>query len=160
MGLRLYAHTAVPTIREAAFAVGVHPIYLGNMARTVAGQAFMKSAHEAINNTALSTNQLIERLSRRAVEVIGGLMEDSGSESIRLKAATDLADRGSETSKIQKHQVESFTLGAEDARVIAESLVTAATLRARHTNLLTENFDKVSTIEDAEIPTPTLRIEP
>lgn len=126
---------------------------------------FMQSAHDHINNTALQTNELIEKLSRRAIEVIGTTMEDASSEALRLKAAIDLADRGPETSKIQKHQVESFSLTSEDARAIAESMVQAASIRQRHSNLVVDNFDKVNLDETEELtpivtPNPLLKLEP
>jgi hypothetical protein len=165
MALRLYVHGAVSSMSEAADAVGLSRAYLSKVYNTPAGQQFMASAHELINNTALNTNQLIEKLSRRAIEVIGTTMEDGSSEGLRLKAAIDLADRGAETSKIHKHQVESFTLGTDDARAIAESMVQAAALRAKHTNLETENFDRVNldAVEEAipvVVHNPQLKLEP
>lgn len=164
MALRLYAHGQVKTLIQAAEAVELHPRYLQNISRTQAGKRFMKTADEMIANTALSTTQLIDQLSRRAIEVIGTQMENASSESLRLKAAIDLADRGSETSKIQKHQVEAFTLNSADARAIAESMVEAAALRAKHAALATENFDRVNTTADEDdvpvvIPSPILRLE-
>lgn len=125
----------------------------------------METAHTHINNTALQTTELIEKLSRRAIEVIGTQMEDASSEGLRLKAAIDLADRGAETSKVHKHQVESFTLSSQDARGIAESLVAAAVLKARHSDLGLSNFDRVNVdVDDSDvpvvIPNPTLRLEP
>jgi len=165
MGLRLFVHCAVPTLREAAEAVGLHPVYLQKMSRTQAGMEFMESAHAIIQQTALDTNVLIEKLSRRAIEVIATHMEDASSEGLRLKAAIDLADRGSETSKIQKHQVESFTLSSTDAREIASSLVAAATVRQAHADLKHENFDHVNVgfLDDSMpvvIPNPKLHLEP
>ena len=125
----------------------------------------METAHAMIQQTALTTSALIEKLSRRAIEVIATQMEDASSEGLRLKAAIDLADRGSETSKVHKHQVESFTLASEDARVIAESMVAAASVRQANAALRHENFDKVN-VDEVEIttpivvPSPQLRLEP
>lgn len=165
MGLRLFVHCAVPTLKEAAMAVGLHPVYLSKMARTAAGVEFMETAHAMIQQTALSTSALIDKLSRRAIEVIATQMEDASSEGLRLKAAIDLADRGSETSKVHKHQVESFTLGSEDARAIAESLAAAASVRQVNASLKHENFDRVNVDEVEEstpivVPSPQLRLEP
>lgn len=165
MALRLYVHAAVPNLTQAAKAVGLNPRYVAKVARTPAGREFMETAHQLINNTALNTTQLIEKLSRRAIEVIGTQMEEASSEALRLKAAIDLADRGTETSKIHKHQVESFSLASEDARAIAESMVQAAALRSKHANLTTDNFDKVNldAVEDAipiVTPHPQLKLEP
>jgi hypothetical protein len=162
MGLRLYVHTAVPSLSKAADAVGLNPRYLALMSRTSAGKEFMKTAHEHINNTALQTNELIERLGRRAVEVIGTTMEDASSEALRLKAAIDLADRAPETSKIHKHQVEGLMLSGEDARQIAESMVAAAAVRQANAHLRTQNFDKVNLdgVEGTEpIAIPALTLE-
>lgn len=163
MALRLYVHTAVPTLKAAAAATGLNRRYLANVARTKAGKAFMASAHEHINNTALTTNALIEKLGRRGIEVIGTMMEDASSEALRLKAAIDLADRAPETSKIHKHQVESYTLGSEDARAIAEAMVAASTVRQNNQHLIKSNYDKVNldAIEDATpvVQSPTLTLE-
>lgn len=165
MALRLYVHAAVPSLKAAAKAVGLHPRYLSKVAGTPAGMKFMATAHEHINNTALQTNQLIDKLSRRAIEVIGTTMEDASSEALRLKAAIDLADRGPETSKIHKHQVESFSITAQDARAIAESMVAAAAVRARHGDLVENNFDRVN-LDAADdltpivVPNPQLKLEP
>lgn len=156
MGLRLYVHTAVPTLTAAAKAVGLHPGYMKKVANTKAGKAFMKTAHDHISNTALQTNQLIELLGRRAIEVIGTTMEDGASEALRLKAAIDLADRAPETSKIHKHQVEGLMLTGEDARAIAESMVAAASVRQANAHLRTENFDKVNI--DGEVGTEPIAI--
>jgi hypothetical protein len=165
MGLRLFVHCAVPSMKMAAEAVGLAPSYLSKMSRTPAGVEFMETAHAMIQQTALTTSALIDKLSRRAIEVIATQMEDASSEALRLKAAIDLADRGSETSKVQKHQVESFTLGSEDARLIAASMVSAAAVRKANSDLVHNNFDRVS-LDDAEdtapivVPSPQLRLEP
>lgn len=162
MALRLYVHTAVPTLQEAAKAAGLHYGYLWKMSRTKAGKEFMKTALDHINDTALQTNVLIEKLGRRAIEIIGTQMETASSEALRLKAAIDLADRAPETSKIHKHQVEGLMLSGEDARQIAESMVAAASVRQANAHLRTQNFDKVNLdgIEGTEpIAIPTLTLE-
>lgn len=163
MALRMYAYATVPDLKTAAEVVSLNVGYLQNVSRTVAGKAFLKTAQQIIADTSLSTTQLIDNLSRRAIQVIGTQMEDASSEALRLKAAIDLADRGSETSKIQKHQVESFTLNSQDARAIAESMVAAASLRQRHVALRTENLDNVTVSEDAAdapVIVPLLKLEP
>lgn len=109
----------------------------------------MDSIDSAIADTSLSTTALIERLSRRAVEVIGRTMEDGSSESIRLKAAIDIADRGAETSKVQKHQLESFSITSGDARAIAEAMVAGASVRKRFAAEVQNDFDRVGMAEVA-----------
>lgn len=150
MALRLYVHGAVKTQREAADAAGLNRAYFSSVANSPAGQKYMQSAHNIIEENANDVSTLMRRLSVRAIAVIGGLMEDGTKEETRLRAAQDLADRGPETAKIQKHQVESFTLGTADARAIAESMVAAASIRQRFASLENENFDRVD-IEEAEV---------
>lgn len=150
MALRMYVNAAVPTLKAAADAVGISYTHLTLMAKTPAGEEFMANAHEIMQNKAIETNVLIQQLGRRAVEVIGGMMEDASSDALRLKAAIDLADRAPETSKIQRHQVESFSLDGKDAKMIAEALAQGRSVKEQFAHLATENFDKVGTAIEAE----------
>lgn len=159
----MYVNAAVPTLREAARIAGISYQYLININGTEAAKKYKQTAHEIIDEKAADTTALISALSHRAVQVIGQMMEDGGSENIRLRAAIDLADRGPETSKIQKHQVESFSLSSEDARGIAESLVAAAAVRQRNAHLAEEDFDMVNTekvLEKTPIMLPPSLQEP
>jgi hypothetical protein len=151
LALRLYVHGVVPTQKAAAEAAGLHPMSFHTVLHTAAGQAYMKTAHELIEQHAHDTNALIQGLSVRAIQVLGTLMEDAGKEDVRLRAAVDLADRGTETAKIHKHQVESFTLAGADARALAESVVMAATVRNQNANLRVENFDRVN-VDEVDTP--------
>jgi predicted nucleotide-binding protein len=165
MALRLYVHGVVKTQIEAARIAGLSNAYFCQVVNSPAGQTYMKSAHNIIEENAHDVNALIKRLSHRAIEVIGGLMEDASKEDIRLRAAQDIADRGDETAKIQKHQVETFTLSGADARAIAESMVQAAAVRERFKELKVENFDHVNVDEQVapvaeNIEQPTLHLEP
>jgi hypothetical protein len=145
MALRMYAHGAC-NLSQAADAMGLSVGYLSIVKNSAIGQKFMQTAHQIIDEKAANTSALIAGLSHRAVQVLGTMMEDSPSEQIRLKAAIDLADRGPETSKIQKHQVESFTLSGKDAQDIAAALVRGATVHERYAHLAEGNFDKVQEI--------------
>lgn len=159
MGLRLYVHGVVKTQKEAASLAGVSNVYFSQVVNSPAGMEYMKSAHNIIEENAHDVNLLIKRLSERAIGVIGTLMEDASKEDIRLRAAQDLADRGPETAKIQKHQVESFTLSGADARAIAESMVAAAAVRGTYEELKTEDFVRVNTDEPAaELPPPPVQL--
>lgn len=159
LALRLYVHGVCKTQKEAAHAAGLNYNYFHTILHTPAGQHYMKTAHQLIEEHANDTNALIAKLSHRAIEVIGTLMEDAGKEDVRLRAAVDLADRGPETAKIQKHQVESFTLASTDARALAEAMVAAAQVRNANTALITDNFDKVGdsadTAEVVEVVPPS-----
>jgi hypothetical protein len=151
MALRLYVHGVVPTQREASRLAGLNEAYFSQVINSSAGKQYMKSAHNIIEENAHDTNLLIQKLSHRAIAVIGTLMEDAGKEDVRLRAAQDLADRGPETAKIQKHQVESFTLSSSDARAIAESMVQAAAVKKTYSHLEKEDFDKVNVDSPVEV---------
>lgn len=153
LAFRLYAHGVVKTQKAAAEAAGLHPQSFHMAVNSPAGKQYMKTAHELIEQHANDVNALIQGLSVRAVQVLGTLMEDAGKEEVRFRAAQDLADRGSETAKIHKHQVESFTLANSDARALAEAVVMAAAVRNQNAQLKTENFDRVNVDDiDSAIP--------
>lgn len=108
----------------------------------------MESAHEIIAREITNKQSLISALGMRAAQVVGGLMEDASSESIRLKAAQDIMDRDPELSKVQKHQVESFTLGNKDAKEIAAALVSASSVHSQFKHLETQDFNRLATGEE------------
>ena len=77
-------------------------------------------------------------------------MQSAESERVQLDAAKDLADRGTETSKIQKHQIESWTLGKADAAAMAAALVESARIRQENERLRTHDFIKIDGGYDAK----------
>lgn len=158
LALRLYVHGVVKTQKEAALAAQLNPVTLSIVVNSPAGKHYMKTALELIDLHANDTNILLEKLSERAIARIGELMEGAWKEDIQLKAAIDLADRGPNTAKIQKHQVESYTLANSDARALAEAMVMAATVRNQNVTLATENFDKVNVDESDEVEPPTTQL--
>lgn len=141
--LDLWISGAVSTKQEAAAAVGLCGVTVSQNARTPAGIRYINSAHEVIQNKTIDTSVLIERLSRRGVEVIGAMMEDAESPALRLKAAIDLADRGKETSKVTKVQTESFSIAGKDVAALAQALVRGAQLRDRFPEAAEGDFIKV-----------------
>lgn len=141
--LDLWMTGAVTTKKAAAEAVGISPVTLNGNAKSPAGLRYIASAHEAINNRTIDTSVLIEQLSRRAVEVIGGMMEDAEQPALRLKAAIDLADRGKETSKVTKVQTESFSISGRDVDALAKAMVMGARLRDQFPEAAEGDFIKV-----------------
>lgn len=129
---RLYASGAVRTKQEAAEAVGVNPSYFNIV--TQPGHArsnpqiieLMDEIERSIHDKTVSLSSVIEAVSREAVEEMRDLINNSQNEAIRLKAASDILDRNPETSKTQKHQLSSFSLGSEDAKALAAALVKSA----------------------------------
>jgi hypothetical protein len=148
MALRMYAN-GMCNLTQAAEAMDLNVGALSLSKNSPVGKAFMQSAHEIIDQNATNTNALIQGLSVRAIQVIGKLMEDSASEKIQLDAAKDLADRGNETSKIQRMQVEAITLGAGDAKMLAEALVRGPRVQEKYAHLATGDFNR---IEDGSTP--------
>lgn len=129
---RLYASGAVKTKQEAAEAVGVNPSYFNIV--TQPGHArsnpeiikLMDEIEERIHDKTVALSSVIESVSREALSEMRDLLNNSNNEAIRLKAASDILDRNPETSKTQKHQLSSFSLGSEDAKTLAAALVKSA----------------------------------
>jgi ABC-type Na+ transport system ATPase subunit NatA len=129
--------------KEAAKAVGLHPAYIPQLKASEPGQKLMSELGEQIDEKALETSVLMDRLGREALHRLAGLMRFSQNENIILRTSQDLADRSPLTSKIQKHQVESFSLGATDAKAIAEALVQSAAERQKYIEAKNGNFIRV-----------------
>jgi hypothetical protein len=140
----MYAFGAVKTLTEAAEVVGLSVPYLSLKKNSPAGEAYMQSAQQILDDKTANTSEILNRLGRRALEVIGEKMENAKDDKIQLRAAIDLADRAPETSKVQKVQVESFTLAGRDAKAIAEALVAGKSVNELFGHLREGNMDKVT----------------
>lgn len=124
--LWLYLTGACNTKREASAEAGLHPSYLTIAMNTSEPTKQMAaSIQEQLNNDAADMSKVMRKLGRMAVGKLAGLL-DSGSETIQLKAAIDLADRSPETQKTQRIEVADLTLAGADAKAIAKALVEAA----------------------------------
>lgn len=143
MALRMYAFGACKTLGEAAEVVGLSPVWLSLKKNSPAGQAYMQSAQQILDDKTASTSEIISRLGRRGIEVIAGFVEDTADKKLQLRAAIDLADRAPETSKVQKIQMESFTLAGKDAKALAEALVAGRSVNEQFQHLSTGDFDMV-----------------
>lgn len=144
LAIKLYQSGAVRTKYEAARAASVDPSTLYLLTAPSVADPQVKQlttqVDQLVTDTTVSTKQLVEQLSRKAIQKIGNLMEGAESERVQLDAAKDLADRGSETSKVQKHQVESWSLGADSAKALAAAMVEAAKVRKEYEVLETQDF--------------------
>jgi hypothetical protein len=138
----LWMTGAAKTRKEAAEAVGITPVTLNLNIRSPAGRAYVNTAHDIIREKSIDTSVLIEKLSRRAIEVIGGMMEDADKEDVRLRAAIDIADRGKETAKTTKIQADVFTVSGRDVAALAEAMVKAANIHEQFAEAATGNFIK------------------
>lgn len=138
--LDLWSSGAVKSRKAAAEAVGLSPQTVYLVSRSPIGRQYMTTAHEIIQEKTIDTSVLIEKLSRRAVEVIGTMMEDAEKEDIRFRAAQDLADRGKETAKITKVQSENFMIGAGDVAALADAMVKAAQLKTQYAEVADKGY--------------------
>lgn len=103
----------------------------------------MAELDDKLNDKTLETSVLLHKLGREALDRIAGLMRFSSNENIILRASQDLADRAPGTQKIQKHQVEAFTLSGRDSAAIAAAMVEAAKVRQGYAEVMQGNFIKV-----------------
>lgn len=142
--LRLYHSGLVPTKGAAADAVGLNRQTFYSATMPIVGDAqvgrLVGEVDLMVENATINTRALVEQLSRKAIGVIGKVMLHGDKEENRLKAAVDLADRGSETSKIQKHQIESWSLGSQDAKSLADALVEAARVKQLNAVVATQDY--------------------
>lgn len=108
----------------------------------------MENAHQIISKGLTDKHALVQALGMRALQVASVIMEDAPNDGIRLKAAQDLMDRDPDLSKVQKHQVESFTLSGKDAKDLAAALTSASAVREVYSDLVHQNFNRL-TAEDS-----------
>lgn len=145
----LYGSGAARTKKEASSMAGLHPCYLSVLRNSGAVQAKIDGANEEIERRVVDMSVLIQRLSERAIGHIAATMESEVvAPAIRLKAAIDLADRGPETSKTIKHEVQGMALGPADAKMIADAMVRAAEIRQANSHLVQGNHDRTGLLQE------------
>ena len=133
---RLYASGAVATKSEAADAVGLNPTYFSVITQPGHKRAMPEAIQlideiqQKIEDKTVDLSSVVQLVSREALQEVRNLMKESKNEAIKLKAASDILDRNPETSKTQKIQATSFSLGAEDAKQLAHALVVSARAQA------------------------------
>lgn len=133
MALRLLVTGACRTKREASEAAGLHPQYLTMLTAPGGGsdpvKEMMADIEQMMNDKTVDMSIVIQKLGRLGVGKMAQLALMGGNERIQLDAAKSLADRSPETAGIQKVQVDPFSLGAQDAKMLAAALVESAALR-------------------------------
>lgn len=87
-------------------------------------------------------NQVLQMLGREAVAKIADLMDHADKEEVQLKAAVDLADRSTETSKVQKLMVGQITLDGQDVAKLTAAMVESA--EAQRLNVAATHGDFVT----------------
>lgn len=112
----------------------------------------MNSVDQAIEEKTIDMAELLKRLGREAVLKTATLMRSAGSENIQLAAARDLADRSTETSKIQKIQVEPFTLDPDAGKALAAALVEAAQVQTKFADASTRDLINIESTSYTALP--------
>lgn len=140
--IALYGTTACKTKRESSATVGLHPAYLHMLIKqNPLAQEELRRVMMEVDTATLDIGKLLHAMSIKALAKIHSTMEEASSEALRFKAAQDLADRGPQTSKVQRHQVETHTINASDAKSIAEAMVEAAKVRATYSHVAVGSHD-------------------
>lgn len=139
----LYTGGIVKTKKAASAAAGLHPAYFTvlSTANPVVKEHVAKLT-EQIDAETVDMATLLHKLSVKALGKIEETMDSSGSEHLRFKAAQDLADRGPQTTKVQRHQVESVRMDAKDVAALASTMVEAARIRQMNAHLAVGSHDK------------------
>lgn len=143
LAIRAYVSGAVKTQIEAAAIAQITPQYFSQLLSSPVAKEYILEFDSKQEEKIIDTTVLLEKLSRDAVHVMANLMRHSANEQVVLKAAADLMDRGPQTSKIQKHQVESFTLSGKDAREIAAALVASSSLKDKFPSATQGDYIKI-----------------
>lgn len=145
MAAMLYATGAVKTKKEAAEVAGVTKEYFTHM--TNHNNELRRMTNDVtrmIEDDSVSTAVVLQKLSRKAVGKLAELM-DSSNEAVAFRAAQDLADRGQETAKTQKFQVDSLTLNGEDAKELAKALIESSRLGDKFSEVAQSGLVEVDT---------------
>lgn len=144
MAARLYATGAVPTKTAAAKAVGLNKEWFTVMSNhNPQVIRLVNEIDERIDDESVDMSTVLRTLGREAIKKITGLMNTASKEEIQLKAAVDLADRSTETSKIQKVQLEATQISKVDAKGLAEALVEAARVKQLYSGQVQKDFVRV-----------------
>lgn len=148
MALNLYVSGAARTQKEAADAAGVSSATVSNARRSPAGRAFEENFDTQVAERSMSLSAVIARLSAKALDVMEEQILNGSTEEVQFKAAKDILDRNPETSKMQKVQLESFTLGNKDAKEIARALTEGMALRSYDAEVAEGDFVRVQEVSE------------
>lgn len=154
IALQMYETGAAPTKKEAARAVGLNPQTLyyatGNATRSHHVDELTQRLQGQMETTAVNVSALIDKLSEQAIAKLGLLMHGGEKEEVQLRAAIDLADRGTRTAKIHKMQVEPYTIDDATAKTMAQGLVAAAAARQHYLKAAEGDYITVESDESAQ----------
>lgn len=142
MAMRLYATGAARTKKEAAEMAGISVPYfvvMSNHNETLS--RLQDDTDEMIQDESVAMTTVLQKLGREALQRVRQLSK-SQNEHVALKAATDILDRNSETSKVQKLDISTSQIESKDAKALAEALVRSAEVRRQYIALVKDGYEK------------------
>jgi hypothetical protein len=152
LAAKLYAKGIARTKKEACSMAGCHPSYLTLMRDNEVIRRIHAESERQLDIATGDINIILQTLGREGLNTINELRQRSSSEAIQLKAAIDLADRSPETSKIQKHQLQSISLEGEDVSRLIAGMVEAAKVQKEFEHVHSGSFNKtISAGNDTEV---------
>ena len=149
LAARLYQSGAVASKREASEAAGLHPSYFSLVSSpnhhlyNPEVTELMDEIDRQIQDKTVDMSAVLQTLGREALSRMRQVMKESKNEAIVVKAAADILDRSPETSKIQKHQVASFSVSGDDAKLLAAAMVRSAQAREQFAEVASGDFVRV-----------------
>lgn len=158
LAVKLYESGVVPTKGRAADVVGLSRSRFYVQYRR--GHKDIGLVQEAqrmktmIEEKIVDVSKFLDETSIDAVRELRVMMKNAAiSEVVRLKAAIDLADRGSKTSKIQRIQASSYSMDGKDVKELALALVAAREARLGNDEGIEGDVVKVVDVKE---PMPVL----
>lgn len=153
LAAQLYGAGIVKTQAEASRAAGLSPNYLSTLMNNDRVRQLVTEAHTSIVDKTEDIQLALKELGRKGLKTIEAIMEDTQGvlPAVRLKAAIDLADRSNETTKIQKHQITSFSLDGDDVMALSKALVESSRTQERYRHEVQADFVRIDTTPE----TPT-----
>jgi CRP-like cAMP-binding protein len=150
MAALLYASGAAKTKGHAARAAGITKEYFVNMSN-LNGETrrIINEMQEMILDESVATSAILQKLSRRAIGKLADLM-DSPVDAVAFRAAQDLADRGPETQKTQRFQVDALTISGQDVQAMCAAMVESARSEQKYANVATDGLVEVDTDQRIE----------
>jgi len=115
--------------------------------------------HSMIADETVATSKVLQTLSRKALGKLANLM-DSDNENISFRAAQDLADRGPETQKTQRIQMDSLTLTGEDAKALAAAMVESSRAHIDYVDVGVHGLIEVDTDKASDLGAGMLKLMP
>ena len=156
LATRLYTTGVCRTKKEASEAAGLHPNYLTMLTGPNGSEpvkSLMNEIDEKIADETIKTSAIIQSLGRKALGKMSDLMQDA-SETVQFRAAQDLLDRSPETSKTQRVEAVSFSIGGEDAAMLAKAMMESAKADEEndYSGVIQDGLVEVDLSEHSDLP--------